>query len=470
MAPVKVDNALVAGNAAVLAQRLADLGCDANSRVAVYCANGLEFIIARAAIARLGAVAVPVNPKLAAAEVRYVLEHSAAAAVLVDAGRQSRADDVATVPVAVVAVDPSATTAAPDHAAVGATLIYTSGTTGLPKGCMRLESQELARARELIDTYSLSRNDVHLIACPLAHSAPGIFLRAGRLVDATTYIMERFRAEEFLQAVEQTRATFFFLVPTQYARMLALPDHVRARYDTSSIRAALVAGAPITPGNKQRIVHWLGPGKLWEFYGSSETGTVAVLPPAEQLSRIGSVGQPPPSVELNLRTEQGEPVATGGVGEIFVRSPTLMDGYIDQPVTNRDGFISVGDLGKVDDDGYLYLVDRKHDTIISGGLNVYPAEVERALHDHDAVTGAVVFGVQDADWGQIVAAAVAVDDSEITGAALREFLRDKIAPYKLPKAIALVAQDELPIGASGKPLRRAARELLAGNQRLVRCD
>ena len=456
MPAVKVDDALVTANATRLARRLGELVNGAGSRVAIYCGNGLEFVVARAAIAQIGAVAVPINRALVPAEVEYILEHSGAKVLLVE--KESDAADLKTDDACVVPVNVHAHTQAqtedPDahRRRVGATLLYTSGTTGLPKGCLRAEPRELARAEELIDTYSITNNDVQLIACPLAHSAPGIFLRAGRMVGAATYVMRKFRAEDFLAAVEQTRATLFFLVPTQYVRLLALPASVRESYNVSSVRAALVAGAPISLAIKRRIIDWLGPELLWEFYGSSETGTVTVLRPEEQLMGEGCVGKPLPNVELQLID-----------GEIFVRSPTVMTGYIDDQGDQKNGFISVGDLGTVDGTGYLTLVDRKHDTIISGGLNVYPAEVERALARHPAVTAVVAFGVEDASWGQIVAAAISVN-AVVSPTELREFLRGRIAGYKVPKAIAIIDRTELPIGASGKPLRRAARELFAGNR------
>jgi len=347
----------------------------------------------------------------------------------------------------------------------GATFIYTSGTTGRPKGCVRTAAQEAARAAELTDTYGLGPHDVHLVACPLAYSAPGILLRAARRAGAATALLPRFTPADFLAAVEASRATVFFLVPTQYQRLLELPEEQRRAFDISSVRAALVAGSPMPPALRRAVVDWLGPGRLWEFYGSSETGTVSVLRPDEQLVYPDTVGRPLPGVELRLdRAEPGAP------GEIFVRSATLMSGYwnptsqsTDWPGTD-DGFLSVGDLGEQERDGApLRLVDRKNDMIISGGVNVYPAEVERALHEHPEVAAAVVFGVADARWQQRVAALVVrAAGSSVSEEDVRAFLRGHLAPHKIPKQIVFVAADELPRSASGKPLRRAAAALLDG--------
>jgi long-chain acyl-CoA synthetase len=455
----------------------------APERIAVLCGNCIEMVAARDAITALGASMVPVNPKLAAPEIAFVLGHSRARVLLAHGSLATVAAEAA------ASLDPAARPRLirldqldetvplgppSDLTLFGSTTIYTSGTTGHPKGCVRTEEQEAARAHELIASYSISASDVHLIPCPLAHSAPGIFLRACRSVGARTFIMERFRAESFLAAVEQVKATIFFMVPTQYERLLALPASVRDSFDISSIRVALVAGAPIAPATKEKLIDWLGLTRLWEFYGSSETGTVAVLPPDEQLTRPRSVGRPPAGVVIELRDESGAPAPAGQVGEIFVSSPTVMSGYLDAEtgeVSTSASTISVGDLGRLDDDGYLYLVDRKHDMIISGGVNVYPAEVERALAEHPAVLGAVCFGVEDDDWGQIVAAAVAVEDPETAdGHQVREFLRTVIAPFKIPKALAFISHEQLPVGSSGKPQRRKARAELAGSPRLRRYD
>nr|MBA3499518.1 long-chain fatty acid--CoA ligase [Deltaproteobacteria bacterium] len=293
-----------------------------------------------------------------------------------------------------------------------------------------------------------------LIVCPLAHSAPGSFLRAARIAGARTVIAPRFTPEQFVADVRQHRASVVFLVPTQVHRLLALPPP-----GLDSLRAVIVAGAPFPPAQKAAFAAWLGADRLYEFYGSSETGTVSVIGPDEHASHVGSVGRAPPGVSVQIID-----------GEIFVRSPAVMSGYLADdgttlaPLDAREGHVSVGDLGTIDPEGWITLVDRKHDTIITGGLNVYPAEVERALAALPGVAGAVVFGVPDDEWGQLVAAVIATDQP----IDLRSALRDQLAGYKLPRAIATCALADLPIGSSGKALRRAAREAFA--TRLARID
>jgi acyl-CoA synthetase (AMP-forming)/AMP-acid ligase II len=325
---------------------------------------------------------------------------------------------------------------------------------------MRPAEVEARRAAEIIATYGVGPHDLHLIACPLAYSAPGIFMRAARAAGAGTALMPRFTADGFITAVRDLRASFFFVVPTQLERILALPPDARRAEDVASVRAVVVAGAPFAPALRRAAVEWLGPDRLWEFYGSSETGTITVLRPEEQLAHADSVGRAAPGVELRL-------VPRGDAAEIAVRSPTVMAGYWN-PITmtvewpgSEDGFLSVGDLGELDDDGYLRVVDRLHDTIISGGVNIYPAEVERALAEHPLVESAVVFGVADAEWGQRVAAVVvARTGGAVDGEELCRHLRERVAAHKIPRQIAFVGADEIPRTSSGKPLRRAAAALL----------
>ena len=438
---------------AVLA-RLAALGVQAGDRIAVLAGNSAAFVAARDAATAADLVLVPINPRLAPAEVAWIVSHARPRALLVD---EAHRDAVLGVPQIELA---GAGDPAPfDPSRTGATVLYTSGTTGRPKGCWRTAEQERARVDELRGSYALSASDTHLIVCPLAHSAPGILLRAARAAGARTVIAQRFTPESFIADVRAHAASVVFLVPTQVHRLLALPPP-----QLDSLRAVIVAGAPFAPAHKAAFDAWLGPGRLYEFYGSSETGTISVIGPSEHAAHPGSVGKPPPGVSVRVID-----------GEIYVRSPAVMSGYLTDdgstlaPLDARDGHISVGDLGTIDDAGYITLVDRKHDTIITGGLNVYPAEVERALAALPDVAGAVVFGVPDDEWGQLVAAAVApTAGAHIDGAALRRSLRDQLAGYKLPRAMSICTIDELPIGSSGKALRRAARETFAA--RLTRVD
>ncbi len=461
-----LDEVAITRAARIAGGSLRALRLAAGDALAVLAGNGPEFVVLRDAATTLELLFVPLNPRLAPREVAELMARAGARLLIAD--RPDRpipdtaevwfTDDLARIGEGVTAAR------AKDPQAIGATLLFTSGTTGQPKACVRTAAQERARADELRVTYGLVASDVHLIVCPLAHSAPGIFLRACRAAGARTVLLERFDARGFLHEVAHHRASVFFLVPTQVERLLALPDAERALADWSSVRACIVAGAPFSPTARRRFLEWLGPGKLWEFYGSSETGTITVLPPAEQAGAApGCVGRPPPGVELELRhAETGAPVPAGEIGEVFVRSPALMQGYLGETALAPDAFASVGDLGRLDERGRLALVDRKHDLVISGGVNVYPAEVERALAEHPAVAGVVVCGVADVDWGERVVALIATREGAAAPGEddLRAFLKERIASYKIPKSFLFVPLAELPIGPTGKPLRRAARALV----------
>ena len=471
---------------AALVATLEESGARAGDRIAVLGGICPEMVVAREALAAAGMAMVPLDPRLAAPELAYALVHARPALVLFQPSgavelAASKANErilpfrrpqlLALDRVADAGAEPGASDARPaprpvDATAIGATLLYTSGTTGRPKGCVRSGEQEAARARELIATYRITAEDVHLVACPLAYSAPGIFLRAARVAGAATALLPRFTPAGFLAAVAATRASIFFLVPTQLQRLVSLPPEERDEADLSSVRAVVVAGAPMSTALRRAAVGWLGAGKLWEFYGSSETGTISILRPEAQLSHPDSVGRPAPGVDVRCEHTADAP------GEIFVRSPTVMSGYwnpvtgaVDWPGT-ADGYLSVGDLGHLSASGYLHLVDRLHDTIITGGVNVYPAEVERALTLHPDVEAAVVIGMADPEWGQrVVALVVRADESSITEESLRQHLRANLAPYKVPKEIGFVSHDEIPRTASGKPIRRAAAAVVRRAQR-----
>jgi long-chain acyl-CoA synthetase len=412
-----------AGRAAAALRRR---GLGPGDALAVLAGNTPDFVVAREAATALELVFVPVNPRAAAPEIDEMVARSGARLLVADRAHPGA------VPIA--ALD-GAGSRSLREGAMGATVLFTSGTTGRAKACLRPEAAEAARAAELTATYGLRRDDVHLIACPLAHSAPGIFLRAARAAGARTILLGRFDAD----AVCAAPASFVFLVPTQIARLVDRPA-------PASLRAVIVAGAPFPPALKARALAWLGPGRLWEYYGSSETGTIAVAPPAAQPGPAGFVGWAPPGVEVALADD----------GEVLVRSAGCMAGYLGEPPRAPDGFVATGDLARRGPDGGLILVDRKSDLIISGGVNVYPAEVERALAEHPAVHGAVVYGRPHPDWGEEVAALVAAA-GPLDAEGLRGFLRERIAGYKIPKRFRFVAADELPIGPSGKALRRVAR-------------
>ena len=451
-----------------IAERLRPHLRSMSAPLAVLAKNGVTALVGRTLANRLAVPLVSINPLLAPNEMAHILGDCGSVDLLVEEQLHAVAEDALRMtgtqaPTLLLSdaepleeeqellyLGASRGRFAPED--IGATLIYTSGTTGAPKGCLRTADQEYARARELISTYSISERDQQLLACPLAHSAPGIFVRAAHAAGASSVILARFRAPHFWRVCKRLRRAFFFLVPTQYLRLL---EGYQSESVPESVRVCIVAGAPLPARLHRNLIQWLGPKRLWQFYGSSETGTISIAPPGSPVD--ASVGLLAPDVELEIRDESGVLCTPGDIGEMFVRSPTVMSGYRGHSAAT--GFVSVGDLGYQDKGGRLFLVDRMHDTIITGGVNVYPAEVEAALLSHEDVRGAVVVGLQDEDWGQRVVALVATSQP-CTAKALREHCRPILARYKIPKEVHFFELDEMPIGASGKPLRRSARAML----------
>ena len=417
--------------------------------------NDPRFIILREAIHRTGRTYAALSPQASETEVRHVLR-------LTDAALFLRADGIADHGV-------TAETWATPFDAPGLevahrrqdarTLLLTSGTTGLPKACVRPVAPDLERMTSMVRTFGLRSDQIHLTATPLYHSGPTIFQRTQMALGGTTVLHPRFDAAAVWAEVAAGQAHTAFFVPTHYHRLLRDDPGVSAE----GIETWWMAGAPAAAALKERVIARIGPGKLWEFLGSSETGTVTVMAPDQHLRRRDSVGRPPPGVELRILSESGTPCAPGEVGLVYVRSAMLMSGYLgpdsDQAVWN-DGFLSVGDLGYVDEAGYLFLADRRTDLIISGGVNVYPAEVEAALEAFPGVRQACVVGEPDEEWGARVVAVI-VADAAVRDEELSAFLREELAPAKRPRRIERWA--ELPHNAIGKPLRSEVRKRIRGS-------
>jgi long-chain acyl-CoA synthetase len=250
-------------------------------------------------------------------------------------------------------------------------------------------------------------------------------------------------------------------VPTHFNAIFALDPKARERYRPTSLNALVSNAAPLPQASKERIVEFFGDGLLHETYGSTEAGCVTNLRPADQLRKQSCVGLPYPCTRVRLNDEDGNEVAPREVGELFTASPFLFNGYWRRPEETdaafADGWCTVGDLARRDDEGYIYIVDRKNDMIVSGGINIYPREIEEVLHAHDAVREAAVVATPDAHWGDAVKAFVVLNpDAGVDGAALIEHCRTRLAGYKLPKDIEFI--EALPRNAAGKVLRRALRE------------
>jgi fatty-acyl-CoA synthase len=251
------------------------------------------------------------------------------------------------------------------------------------------------------------------------------------------------------------------MVPTMLTRLAALPEETRKKYDVSSVRWLMSGAAPLPTETARRIEEWMGP-VLYNFYGATETGLVTLAVPGEHTARPGTIGRALLGNEIRLLDDEGREVRRGEVGEVFVRNSMLVSGYHrDRDATSkamRDGFFSVGDLGRVDADGYYYLADRKHDMVISGGVNIYPWEIEQHLHTHPEILEAAVIGVPDPEWGEslrafiVKRAGAAIDASEV-----QRFCKSALADYKMPRSVVFL--DALPRLPTGKVLKRELRTM-----------
>jgi len=437
--------------------------------------NRREVIEAQAALARIGAAAVAVSWRSTPDELEYLVDHCGAKAVLVDAACLDAVAEADLPRVgdryvviggdapfghgydALLASAPAARLDGHE----GRVVIYTSGTTGKPKGAVRDLSEGMVWSiLHVLDELPLRADDRHLAVCPMYHSTAFGFIGFTLVLGGTVVIERRFDPERFLAAIERHRITTTAVVPTMLQRVLALPEATRRRYDTSSLHAVLSGGAPLSGALAERAMHELG-HVLYNFYGSTETGLNTFATPQELLRAPGTIGHAVAENEIRLLDARGAEVADGETGELWVRNGMLIAGYHANDAATResmrDGFFGVGDLAHRDADGLYHLDGRKRDMIITGGVNVYPAEVEEVLHRHPDVAEAAVVGVDDPEWGERVRACVVPRAGAIDEADVIAFTRARLAGPKCPREV--VVLDALPKNPTGKVLKRQLRAL-----------
>jgi acyl-CoA synthetase (AMP-forming)/AMP-acid ligase II len=463
-----------------LAQALRDAGVGAGDRV-IWCGmNSPDVVTMVHAARKIAATAVPLNYRLAPEEAAYVVDDSDAVLVWTDAdhaelfarirdrmpkvrevvvyGGEPAPGQTAAVPwLAAASEDPPAPPEAEAH-----TIIYTSGTTGRPKGAVRRGTADPEQLRALVELIGYRPDDVYLSTGPLYHSGPGGFMGIAFALGNTVVLQRRFDPEDWLRLVDRYEVTTTFSAPTPIRMVCSLSERLKRRYDVSSMRILIANAAPWSFALKQAYVADFPPESLWEVYGSTELGVDTVLRPEDQLRKPGSCGKPAPGVEIRLFDEQGREVTEPHVpGELFVRSKSVLSTYHkarDKYEADRRGdFHTVGDVAYFDEEGFYFICDRKKDMIISGGMNVYPAEVEAALEQHPAIYEAAVFGIPSDEWGESVHAVVVPRPGERLGEAeVVAFAREHLAGYKIPRSVSFA--EELPRTGSGKILKRTLRE------------
>ena len=463
--------------AEAVAARLQARGVSRGDRVAVMGQNTPDFVFALLGALKAGAVVVPVNHKLTAGEVAYILENSGAKVFLFDGSLAPVAREVPA-GVGKASLDTAAQgferlDTGPDGAdgfrpvdvSDGdiAEILYTSGTTGRPKGCMLAHRAVVMAAITGALAVQLDEDDRMLMAMPIWHSSPlNNWFFGTAYVGGTTVLLREYHPLHFLEAIEQERCTVYFGAPISYLLPLqVVPDF--DRYDLSSMRAWIYGGGPIAPETVRELTARYRSDRFYQVYGMTETGpTGTVLRPKDHRNKAGSIGcRALPGADLRLMKTETEEAGPGETGEILLRADSVMAGYHENPEATRaafrDGWYRTGDVARMDADGYLYIVDRLKDMIVTGGENVYSKEVEDALAEHGRVREAAVIGVPHPAWGEtVVAYVVPVAGETLDAEELAGFLAPRLARYKIPKVFRFV--EELPHTPSGKVMKYKLRQ------------
>ncbi len=450
--------------------------------------NRVEYVVAWFAMFRLGASGVHVSYRASERELAYHLEHSGARLAICSSTSREVAERVRGEHpgLDLTLIDVDATDHQPrvssfeklleagermerhlddggagvyGEAAGGDNIVYTSGTTGRPKAAVRdftaLGVHDLAC---IVERLPVRAGDRHLVVSPIYHSGGQVFTLLNAALGATIHLRPRYEPEETLEALATERINSVFLVPTMLRRLLALPDELLERHPTPQLRVLISGAAPFPEALRRRAIRQFGAGTVHDFYGATELGWVTLIDGYEMLERPGSVGRPIAGQEVRIVDDDGEACAPGEVGTIWVRSAHTMQGYLDEQEVDeefrREEWMTVDDLGYLDEEGYLYLAGRSRDMIISGGVNIYPVEIEDELADHEQVEEAGVVGVEDKEWGErVVAFVVPREGAEgaLEAERLEGWLRERLAAYKVPKDWRIVG--ELPRNETGKILK-----------------
>lgn len=473
------------------------LGLKEGDVVAILLRNEPAFIEAQIAAGMIGIYVVPINWHSTAEEAGYILRDCKAAALVIHADLLAAVepeipfdvvvlvvptpDEIADAynirePLRSIPVEQTNWTAwLYEHPPLNATLslppaamIYTSGTTGRPKGVRRnrpTAEQFAATLAHHAVVYGLTPTEpiVALMTAPLYHSAPNAYARSALHCGATIVLSPRADPEEILQLIEQHRITHMYAVPTLFVRLLKLSDEVKRRYDLSSLRFVVHGAAPCAPSVKQAMIEWWGP-VINEIYGATEVGVTAWNNSEDALRKPGTVGRVVHGAVIKVLDEQGAELPPGRIGELYMRANWLPEftyhGLDDRRrEVSRGDLTTVGDLGWIDADGYVFVCDRKRDMVISGGVNIYPAEIESVLIGLDGVKDCAVFGIPDEEFGEALCSYVELDHAwptPLTSEAIRAHLESHVAKFKVPKRIEIVPS--LPREETGKILKRKLRD------------
>ncbi len=460
-----------------LANGMLDHGVRPGQRV-IWCGqNSLELMAMMHAARKAGLTAVPLNYRLSDDESVYVVDNSDAVLVWSDveyAPMFARIrDDIPQVSEVVVfggsplegqMAEGDLLGADSEPGSVGvqaATMIYTSGTTGKPKGAVKSRLGSVEQLGGLLGLIGYTADDVYLTCGPLYHSGPGGFASIAHVLGNTVVLQHRFDPEDWLRLLDTHRVTTTFSAPTPIRMVVNLPPEVKARYSTDTMRRMVANAAPWPFALKEAYLRDFPEDSLFEVYGSTELGVNTVLRPEDQMRKPGSCGLPAPYVDLMLKDESGNPIAEPHTpGELWVKASSVLDTYHKaedkfSQEHDEEGWHTVGDVAYFDEEGYYYICDRKKDMIISGGMNIYPAEVEAALEEHPEIFEAAVFGIPSEEWGESVHAVIVPSGEGLNHEEVTAHARRALASYKIPRSIEFVS--EIPKTGSNKILKRELR-------------
>ena len=483
--------------AAKAASGLDSIGVQPGDIIALYLRNDFPFFEASAAAGLLGVYPTPVNWHATATEAKYIFENSGAKVIVIHTDLYESIRSVIPDGVQVLTVPtppeiaaaygappqsgktPAGTLdwstwlegfepwAGPPRQSPG-TIIYTSGTTGHPKGVRRASptpEQFEASMRSLLTIFGFMTRPpneiVSVMVGPMYHSAPNAYGTVCARIGGNLHLEARFEPEDLLRMIQDYKVTHLHMVPIMFNRLLKLPEEVRNKYDLSSLEFVVHAAAPCSPPVKRAMIEWWGP-VIMEYYGSTETGGVVFCNSEQWLSHPGTVGKPMPNADVRVVDADGNSLPAGEIGEVVAMFTNIADftyhkDHDKRVSSTKVGLVATGDVGYFDADGYLYLCDRSKDMIISGGVNIYPAEIEASLHRMPGVADCAVFGIPDDEYGEAIHAVVQPQPGvTITQEQVRAFLREHVSGFKVPKSVDFSA--ELPREDSGKIFKRKLRE------------